>query len=222
MESLHRLFVLVHVIAGFSALSFGLAAMLTAKGGRAHRFSGKVYFWAMAVSCFTAAVIGALFNKWFFFFLAFISFESAARGYRIIYRKKGGAEQPPKIADWLLVIINAAMGAGLIGWGIRIMLAGGVFGIVAFIFGALGIFVSFDYYKTFRNSAPDPKHWMRMHIRGMAVSYIAATTAFLVNNDNWFPFIPAIWLWLLPTIIGVPVMLYVAKNRAGKQSESGE
>ncbi|MCU0435037.1 MAG: hypothetical protein MUC87_16385 [Bacteroidia bacterium] len=212
METFHRILVFVHVIAGFTALCTGLMAMLTAKGGREHRSAGKIYFWAMAVSCFTAAVAGVLFQKWFFFFLAFISFESAARGYRILYRKQLKEKQAPDIRDWLLVIVNALMSAGLVGWGVRIVLAGGAFGFVAMVFGALGIFVSYDYYRTFHRKSPDPKHWLRMHIRGMAVSYIAATTAFLVNNDAWLKFIPPVLLWLLPTIIGVPVMLRVMRK----------
>jgi hypothetical protein len=215
MQTLHRILVLVHVIAGFTALFTGLLAMFSAKGRKMHRMSGKFYFWSMTVSCATALLVGALFQKWFFFFLAFITFESAARGYRILSRKQITAPQPPGYPDWLLVVGNAAMSAGIIGWGLRIMLAGGTFGIVALVFGLLGLFVTYDYYRTFNRKAPDAKHWLRMHIRGMAISYIAATTAFLVNNENWFPFIPPVLLWLLPTIIGVPVVLgVIGKYRA--------
>ena len=209
MQTLHRILVVVHVIAGFSALLTGLLAMLSVKGGRLHRIFGKIYFWSMAVSCATAFTVGVLFHKWFFFFLAFITFESAARGYRILSRKQLTKPQPPDYLDWLLVLGNAAMSAGIIGWGLRIMLAGGTFGIVALVFGLLGLFVSYDYYRTFNRKAPDTTHWLRMHIRGMAISYIAATTAFLVNNDNWFPFIPSVLLWLLPSFVGVPVVLWV-------------
>lgn len=221
MQTLHRILVVVHVIAGFSALLTGLLAMLSAKGGRAHRVSGKIYFWSMVVSCATALTVGVLFHKWFFFFLAFITFESAARGYRILSRKQIHAPQAPGFRDWLLVLVNAAMSAGIIGWGLRIMLAGGTFGIVALVFGLLGLFVSYDYYRTFNRKAPDAEHWLRMHIRGMSISYIAATTAFLVNNDNWFPFIPPVLLWLLPSMIGVPVVLWVIGKYKPKADSVG-
>ena len=47
----------VHVAAG--AVSFVMApiALATAKGGRAHRRWGKVYFWAMAVVASTALAL---------------------------------------------------------------------------------------------------------------------------------------------------------------------
>jgi uncharacterized membrane protein len=218
MEILHRILVLVHVICGFSALSTGLLAMLTRKGGRAHRLNGKIYFILMTIVCATAMAVGMLFNQWFFFFLAFISFESAARGYRILYRKQGGEAQPPSLIDWLLVLVNLGMSAGLIGWGIRMLFAANLFGIVALVFGSLGVFVSVKYYTTFRNAAPDKSHWLRLHINGMGVSYIAAITAFLVNNDNWFPFLPSIVLWLLPTAVGVPLILRVMRNYRSRKA----
>jgi uncharacterized membrane protein len=39
----------VHVLAGTLALVVAPIALLTAKGGLAHRRWGKVYFWSMAV-----------------------------------------------------------------------------------------------------------------------------------------------------------------------------
>jgi hypothetical protein len=43
---------------------------------------------------------------------------------------------------------------------------------------------------------------------GMLASYIAAMTAFLVNNARHMGFGGPIWLWwLLPTILGVPAII---------------
>ena len=43
-----RVFLDVHVAAGVLAFVMAPLALFTAKGGRAHRRWGKIYFWAMA------------------------------------------------------------------------------------------------------------------------------------------------------------------------------
>ncbi len=39
----------IHIAAGALALGLAPLAMLTVKGGPAHRLWGKIYFWSMAV-----------------------------------------------------------------------------------------------------------------------------------------------------------------------------
>ena len=48
---------LVHIGAGFLAFVVAPAALVTAKGGVAHRRWGKLYFWSMAVVALTAVVL---------------------------------------------------------------------------------------------------------------------------------------------------------------------
>jgi len=49
--------------------------------------------------------------------------------------------------------------------------------------------------------------WWFDHMRGMIASYIAAMTAFsAVNLTHWFG--PAWWVWLWPTIVGVPAIAF--------------
>jgi hypothetical protein len=69
-------------------------------------------------------------------------------------------------------------------------------------FGIIMFFNSFNDRNIFKNEyliSASKIIFLRRHI-GMAIgSYIAATTAFLVNNIT---FNPAWVLWILPTIIG--------------------
>jgi hypothetical protein len=47
--------------------------------------------------------------------------------------------------------------------------------------------------------------WWFAHMQGMIGSYIAAMTAFsAVNLSHWFG--AAWWVWLWPTIVGVPAI----------------
>ena len=51
--------------------------------------------------------------------------------------------------------------------------------------------------------------WWFDHMQGMIASYIAAMTAFsAVNLSHWFG--PAWWVWLWPTIVGVPAIVVPA------------
>jgi len=53
--------------------------------------------------------------------------------------------------------------------------------------------------------------WPRLHLTGMGASYIFMLTAFYVDNGKNLPFwreLPAIAFWVLPSAIGVPLILY--------------
>ena len=50
----------LHVAAGFTALLPGFGALLTRKGQRYHLWSGRVYFWSMALVAGTALPLAVL------------------------------------------------------------------------------------------------------------------------------------------------------------------
>jgi len=54
------------------------------------------------------------------------------------------------------------------------------------------------------------RHWVRVHITGMGLSYILMLTAFYVDNGKNLPLwreLPQIAFWLLPAGIGIPLMV---------------
>lgn len=63
------------------------------------------------------------------------------------------------------------------------------------------------------------KNWLVVHISGMLGSYIGILTATLVVNAHRIPIvneIPAIFIWILPTIIGSPLIAVVNARYARK------
>jgi hypothetical protein len=53
--------------------------------------------------------------------------------------------------------------------------------------------------------------WPRLHLTGMGVSYIFMLTAFYVDNGKNLPLwreLPQIAFWILPSAIGIPLILY--------------
>jgi uncharacterized membrane protein len=55
------------------------------------------------------------------------------------------------------------------------------------------------------------RQWPRLHLTGMGVSYILMLTAFYVDNGKNLPLwkeLPEIAFWLLPGVVGVPLILH--------------
>ena len=52
--------------------------------------------------------------------------------------------------------------------------------------------------------------WVRIHITGMGASYILMITAFYVDNGLNLPLwreLPPFAIWILPTLVGTPILL---------------
>ncbi len=81
-----------------------------------------------------------------------------------------------------------------------------VIGTVAFGAGSLG-------YLARRRRRPG---WLRIHIPAMAGAYIALFTGFYVDNGPQLPVwdrLPSLAYWLLPSLIGVPLILRALARR---------
>jgi hypothetical protein len=68
--------------------------------------------------------------------------------------------------------------------------------------------------------------WVRLHISGMGLSYILMLTAFYVDNGKNLPLwkeLPSITYWVLPSAIGLPIILHALMRHplvTGIQKES--
>jgi hypothetical protein len=54
-------------------------------------------------------------------------------------------------------------------------------------------------------------NWVRLHISGMGASYVLLLTAFYVDNGKSLPLwreLPPIAYWLLPGVVGVPLIVH--------------
>lgn len=79
-----------------------------------------------------------------------------------------------------------------------------------FIIGALSFATAFLGRAAARQ--PQPGRRFDLHVTGMGLSYIFMLTAFYVDNGRNLPLwreLPAIVLWLLPAVVGIPIILRV-------------
>lgn len=201
----------LHIIAGCISLGFGLAAMLTLKGGKWHRINGRIYFWSMFVIFFSGIALSLFHKNIFFFFISFVSFYPAFVGYRIIKQKD--LEKHPKAAwlDYLFITVASVVACFGLYLGIKNIQT--TVGILLLIFNVL-LIVGLRRTVLYQKKTNKMKGaWLLVHIGEMAGSYIAAVTAFLVNNSGVFPSISPIILFTTPGIIGGVAIYFVLKKR---------
>ncbi len=207
-----RIFLLIHIAAGVVAFVCAPVALATAKGGRTHRRWGKIYFWGMAIVAVTALVISLALPIFFLAMVSVFSFYAAFSGYRILSLKDLYKAGRPLAADWAAAILTIASSALLFLMGFLrpalmhvgvITVAGHAVSIVSVVFGFIGMRLGYRSIQRFRHTPQNKMFWWFDHMQGMIVSYIAAMTAFsAVNLSHWFG--AAWWVWLWPTIVGVP------------------
>jgi len=209
-----RILLALHIACGITAFVCAPVALLTAKGGKTHRRWGKIYFWAMAGVAVTALTLSFALPIYFLAMVAVFSFYACFAAYRILYLKDMYKGARPLAIDWLAAAVTvlssfllfllgflkpAAMGIGII------QIGGHPVSIVSVVFGLIGVRLGLSSISLFRKPPPTKMFWWFRHMQGMIGSYIAAMTAFSAVNlaprfgDAW-------WVWLWPTIIGVPAI----------------
>ncbi|MFM7431560.1 MAG: hypothetical protein ACKO1F_16910 [Flammeovirgaceae bacterium] len=198
-EKILSLMLFMHIAGGTVALVSGLVAMLTEKGGKAHRLAGKIYFGGMTAVFVGAVIVAIGHRKDFLLMVGFFSYYLTVRGYRTLYLKKIGSGQKAAALDWLIVTISGIFISALLMYGLWMLINENGMGIPAIVFSLIGLtFLAIDVRKFLK--APPKMHWWFAHIGSMGGSYISAVTAFVVVNIQ----LPQYgWvLWILPTLIG--------------------
>jgi uncharacterized membrane protein len=192
---------LLHILNGTVALVIAPLAMITVKGGLWHRRWGKIFFWAMAGVALTATVMCFIRSGIFLFLVAIFSFYFALTGYTALRRKK--SEDRPGLLDWCATIAMLLAGIVFIATAALDAHSGGerrlrlVFGSAALLLSAMDI-------RLFFKQSRSKRAWMYDHMGRFLGAYIATVTAFSVVN---FQFLPPLWRWFWPAIVGVPLII---------------
>ena len=199
-----RAFLGVHITAGFSSFLLAPVALATAKGGKQHKRWGMVYLWSMGVVAATALPMALYRPVLFLAMVAVFSFYSAFSGYRVLKLKSLPQGGRAKAIDWAAGLLTLLSSACLAGFGAFKPAWVQHFGIVAIVFGILGMRLAFVQMKSFVIKPKEKMFWWYTHLGNFIGSYIAAWTAFCVVTIA--PrFGGKIW-WLIPTMIGIPAI----------------
>jgi hypothetical protein len=203
-----KAFLAVHITAGGGAFVLAPLALVTAKGGKAHRLWGKIYFWCMTVVAVTALTMALYRPILFLALVAVFSFYSAFVAYRVLGQKAAWKGEPVvRPLDWIAAVFCFMASAALAVLGaVKPVLVQNL-GIPAIVFGLIGMRISGGAMWGFTHPPKEKMFWWYAHLQGMIGSYIAAWTAFCVVTIG--PRLPAgsWWIWVAPTAIGVPALI---------------
>jgi uncharacterized membrane protein len=189
--------------------------MLNRKGSKNHILIGRVYVGAMWWICLSAWAILFFYRfSAFLMVIAVLTFHASFVGVRVLRRKKLGSEE---WYDWAVSIITVLFGLGIMIYAVNLYF-NSPSTILAFLSGLFGFFTLLNGLQDIRffiqKPAVEKNWWLRQHIGAMGGSYIAAITAFAVQNPNIFmPESSYQWLlWILPGVIGTPLISVAGKR----------
>lgn len=192
---------IVHISAGRGCVAVGLAPILTRKGSRLHRLSGRAFAVLMTVLLLCAWAMTALRPDAYFLALSSAASLTLFSGLRVLGRKRPDLHPADgaRPLDWIATLGALGVGA-LILW---LALTGRSDAppqiLIALAYGSLSI----GGWDLWRFSRPldwpfSSQLWMYEHLWKMLGAYSAVLSAF---SGNFLTALPPPWSALWPTIL---------------------
>jgi uncharacterized membrane protein len=195
----------LHLAAGFTAVAAGLLPILTAKGSRLHRLSGRVFAGLMSVLLVAAWVMTALHFNPYFAALSATATITLFSGLRVLGRKRPDLDprQRARPLDWTVTL--AVVGIGL--WILVLLIQGRVGGKTAVSAALVYAALTYGGWDLWRFACPtawpfSPNLWTYEHLVKMLSAYGAVLSAF---SGNFLTFLPTPWSQLWPTLLFQPL-----------------
>lgn len=202
--SLFTTLLFLHITAGTLALLSGVGACLIKQYDWPHQWHkrfGQSFFYGMLMIFITAVPMSLIKFNLFLLLISIFSFYFAYSGWRYAVNRSGDAKKE----DWCATILMIAACTAMLIYGIAILSNGDSDGITLIIFGALGIFNAVRNGYIFYSKQLDGQKRLALHVTMMLGGSIATVTAAVVTN---FSMPPNYILWIAPTIVIVPYILY--------------
>ena len=198
-----RILVVLHIASGAVALLAMTVALCSSKGGRWHRLSGKCYTGAMAIALTLAVVVSLLTANVFLLLIGFFSGYFVYTGWRLTQVRDGTRNRADRLTSTFMLCGSLIM----VAYGLYLFIRGESLGLAL---GVFGIFALLPAWQDYRGSQwPVGTDRIVLHLNRMGGASIATVTAAFVVNIQTNP---AFIAWLLPTIIGAPLIRYWSKR----------
>jgi hypothetical protein len=217
---MYRLLLILHIIAGTTALSGGLLAILSRKGKKPHKLSGLWFSGAMYLVCCSAVLLSLIRPNPFLLSIGIFSAYLTYSGRRAIFYWRLRAQHTPAFSEKLPVMLAFLTALGMVIHPLYNIAVNHNTAIpVSIIFGAIMLASTigdFIRYSNPDNFVPGNNVWLFRHIAMMGGAYISATTAFFVVNAHNVPF----WIpWLLPTVAGTVIITFSIRKWKHKMTK---
>ena len=195
----------VHVIAGVLCLLTGSLVFILKKGTAEHVKMGRAYYAAMSIVFVTSVYESAVKNNIFLLLIGIFSYYLVYTG--ILYNRNRSSDKM-NLWNYTRIIFFAVIFLAMVLYGIYALIAGATaLGVILLVFGGIGAFLSKTdiMFYILKKEIKARNFSVRSHLGRMTGSYIAAVTAFAVNNIH---FLPTVVIWLLPTVLGFILISY--------------
>ena len=213
MELIFKICLILHIIGGTLGIACGTINTIRKKGDKTHKLVGKIFLYGLLTAGFMSLILAQIHPNAFLFIIGIFTIFLVGTGQRYLSLKQFAHGQKPLLIDWILTIMMLVSGIAFMLYGGYFILHQEIFGIVYIVFGAVGLYYvlkDFNYYKGQKIKVKN--YWLMEHIGRMMAGFIASLTALLVVNGQYFSFMPPALLWLLPTIVLVPLIVYWSKK----------
>lgn len=203
-----KVFVFLHVIFGSISLVSGLINLISKKSGSKHVLVGRIFTYSMIVTALSSLFLSIIHLNYFLFIVGIFTLYLLITANRYILLRLQSKNQKAKLFDWIISFMMLIAGIIFIVFGTYNLIKTNIFGIVFIVFGSIGLnYVRIDF-KNYRGNNQEKKYWILEHLQRITASYIAALTAFLVQNTMYIPFdIPNFLYWLIPTFVLTPFII---------------
>lgn len=205
-----------HILAGATALVSMWIPLLTTKGGRAHRLTGRIYVRAMLALAVTGWIVCGVrlndadpSNDTFSIFLLFIGTMAAANSLDGVQalRSKHRTSASRNWRDYLppasLLIAGLALAVWALPKGLWLFVGFSVLGVVSGI-GSL---------RFYAQAPRRPKSWLSHHLSQIGAACIGTVTAFVVVNGGIFgTSVPKWILWIGPGLAGAGLLAWFKRR----------
>ena len=199
--SIYPLLLAVHIIAGLAAVLIGIAPVLTRKGSRLHRLTGRAFAVLMAVLLAAAWAMTAIRMNAYLLALSASATLTLFSGLRVLGRKRPDLRRSDRATtlDWIVTVALASVGAMVLG----LLLNGRGSGPSAVAVALVYATFSMGGWDLWRFARPtdwpfSPELWRYEHLWKMLGAYSAVLSAF---SGNFLRFVPAPWSALWPTLL---------------------
>ncbi len=235
MEAIFNAIVLFHIVAGSIGLASFWLPVFARKRKGLHTKAGKIFAYAMLVTAISAAIAAVLtliaplithpeissrhvvslraVNGLMLLYLSAITFGAAFTGLRAVRMKRSWGSHRD-IGELCVhgVSFLLALSVLVIGWHLDSALMMGMS-----VIGLIGAPINFHRIAAVPNQGQE---WKYQHMSSMLAAGIAAHTAFLIFGSSRFidsSLGGSVWVWLAPTLIGVPAMMIWTRTLRRKQ-----
>ncbi len=204
MESIFKVFLVLHIIAGTTGLISGPISMLAQKGSRTHVIAGLIFYYAMIVVASSSFVLAIIHDIPFLFAIGVFTAYLTLTGRRFMTQMQLGKPNQTGNYEIIIALFTDIAGLYFLSYGIYLLVHQVTFGLV-FLGFSIGItrFLITDY-KLIVLKNVSKLFWLKQHISRMMGAMIASFTAFAVVNSSGRLSLLA---WFGPTIL---ITLFIA------------